>query len=40
MGFSKDCLPFLGEVPGKPGQYVAGGFHGHGKSYIPEENES
>ena len=31
MGISKDCLPFLGELPGKEGQYIAAGYHGHGK---------
>jgi glycine/D-amino acid oxidase-like deaminating enzyme len=31
MGISKDCLPFLGELPGKTGQYIAAGYHGHGK---------
>ena len=30
MGISKDCLPFLGELPGKKGQYIAAGYHGHG----------
>jgi glycine/D-amino acid oxidase-like deaminating enzyme len=30
MGISKDCLPFLGELPGKEGQYIAAGYHGHG----------
>ena len=31
MGFSKDGLPFLGEVPGKMGQFVAAGYNGHGR---------
>lgn len=31
MGLSKDLLPFLGPVPGKPGQHLAAGYHGHGK---------
>ena len=30
MGISKDYLPFLGELPGKEGQYIAAGYHGHG----------
>ncbi|KAG7421074.1 putative oxidoreductase OrdL [Fusarium oxysporum f. sp. rapae] len=34
MGLSKDLLPFLGELPGKPGQYLAGGYHGHGRSAV------
>ncbi|KAG4294238.1 hypothetical protein FPRO06_00823 [Fusarium proliferatum] len=34
MGLSKDLLPFLGELPGKPGQYLAGGYHGHGMARI------
>lgn len=31
MGVSKDGLPFLGELPGKEGQYIAAGYSGHGK---------
>lgn len=31
MGFSKDALPFVGELPGKSGQLIAAGFSGHGK---------
>lgn len=30
MGFSRDGLPWIGEVPGKQGQYIAAGFTGHG----------
>jgi glycine/D-amino acid oxidase-like deaminating enzyme len=30
MGISKDCLPFLGELPSKDGQYIAARYHGHG----------
>lgn len=30
MGFSKDGLPWVGEVPGKQGQFIAAGFTGHG----------
>lgn len=30
VGLSSDEVPFLGPVEGKPGQYVCGGFNGHG----------
>jgi gamma-glutamylputrescine oxidase len=30
MGFSADLLPVIGEVPGRPGLYVAGGYSGVG----------
>jgi gamma-glutamylputrescine oxidase len=30
MGFSSDGLPWVGEVPGKQGQFVLAGFTGHG----------
>ncbi|KGO57768.1 FAD dependent oxidoreductase [Penicillium expansum] len=30
MGYSKDSLPHIGGIPGKPGQFIAAGFHGHG----------
>jgi gamma-glutamylputrescine oxidase len=30
VGYSEDLLPFVGEVPGRPGLYVAGGYSGHG----------
>lgn len=30
MGFSADLLPVVGEVPGRPGLYVAGGYSGVG----------
>lgn len=30
MGFSRDGLPWVGEVPGRPGQVIAAGFTGHG----------
>lgn len=30
MGFSQDGLPYVGEVPGKQGQFIAAGFTGHG----------
>ncbi|KAJ3158880.1 hypothetical protein HDU86_002568 [Geranomyces michiganensis] len=32
MGFSQDRLPFVGPVPGRPGEYVSAGFNGHGMS--------
>ena len=31
MGVTNDSLPFLGELPGKQGQYIAAGYNGHGK---------
>lgn len=34
MGYSWDSLPHLGEVPGKPGQYVLAGFNGHGMPVV------
>ncbi|KAJ5554842.1 hypothetical protein N7535_007285 [Penicillium sp. DV-2018c] len=30
MGYSADSLPHVGDVPGKPGQFIAAGFNGHG----------
>jgi gamma-glutamylputrescine oxidase len=30
VGYSKDSLPFAGEVPGRPGLFVAGGYSGVG----------
>lgn len=30
MGYSADSLPHVGSIPGKPGQFIAAGFHGHG----------
>ena len=30
MGISHDGVPFLGELPGKRGQYIAAGYNGHG----------
>ncbi|KAJ5123934.1 uncharacterized protein N7515_007759 [Penicillium bovifimosum] len=30
MGYSADSLPHVGNVPGKPGQFIAAGFNGHG----------
>ncbi|OHE94329.1 hypothetical protein CORC01_10376 [Colletotrichum orchidophilum] len=34
MGLSKDLLPFIGELPEKPGQYLIGGYHGHGMARV------
>jgi gamma-glutamylputrescine oxidase len=30
VGYTDDQLPYVGEVPGRPGLYVAGGYSGHG----------
>ena len=30
VGYSDDLLPYVGEVPGRPRLYVAGGYSGHG----------
>ena len=30
VGYSNDRLPYVGEVPGRPGLWVAGGYSGHG----------
>ena len=30
MGFSADLVPLAGEVPGRPGLYVSGGYSGVG----------
>ncbi|KAG9561108.1 FAD dependent oxidoreductase superfamily, partial [Aureobasidium melanogenum] len=34
MGYSYDSNPHIGEVPGKPGQYILSGFNGHGMPVI------
>jgi glycine/D-amino acid oxidase-like deaminating enzyme len=34
MGYSFDGHPHVGEVPGKPGQYILSGFNGHGMPVI------
>lgn len=34
MGYTSDTNPHIGEVPGKPGQYILGGFNGHGMPVI------
>ncbi|KAF2108120.1 FAD dependent oxidoreductase [Lophiotrema nucula] len=30
IGLSADGVPFIGEIPGKPGQWICAGHHGHG----------
>jgi gamma-glutamylputrescine oxidase len=30
VGYSDDSLPYVGEVPGRPGLHVSGGYSGHG----------
>lgn len=30
MGYSTDSLPHVGQVPGRPGQFIVAGFTGHG----------
>jgi gamma-glutamylputrescine oxidase len=30
VGYSDDSLPYVGEVQGRPGLYVSGGYSGHG----------
>ncbi|KAJ5102775.1 hypothetical protein N7532_003304 [Penicillium argentinense] len=34
MGYSADSLPHVGEVPEKPGQFIAAGFNGHGMPVV------
>ncbi|KUI72488.1 Gamma-glutamylputrescine oxidoreductase [Cytospora mali] len=34
MGWSSDFMPFVGEVPGKNGQFITAGFSGHGMPLI------
>lgn len=34
MGYSYDSNPHVGEIPGKPGQYICAGFNGHGMPVI------
>jgi glycine/D-amino acid oxidase-like deaminating enzyme len=31
MGLTEDELPFVGELPQKPGQFIAAGYNGHGR---------
>ncbi|KAF5228925.1 hypothetical protein FAUST_10724 [Fusarium austroamericanum] len=34
MGFTADEVPFVGNVPGRPGQFVVAGFMGHGMARV------
>lgn len=34
MGYSSDLMPWVGEMPGKPGLFVCAGFTGHGMPRI------
>lgn len=34
MGYNSDELPSVGQVPGREGVWVAGGFEGHGMPII------
>ncbi|KAF2801226.1 DAO-domain-containing protein [Melanomma pulvis-pyrius CBS 109.77] len=34
IGLSADGVPFVGELPGKPGQWICAGHHGHGMARI------
>jgi len=34
MGYSYDSLPHVSDIPGRPGQYICGGFDGHGMPII------
>ncbi|KAJ6493198.1 DAO-domain-containing protein [Mycena sanguinolenta] len=34
IGQSADTLPFIGQVPDLPGQWICAGFHGHGMAHI------
>ncbi|KAH6671653.1 FAD dependent oxidoreductase [Halenospora varia] len=34
MGYSSDFMPYVGDIPGKPGQTVIAGFSGHGMPLI------
>ncbi|OWT36867.1 FAD dependent oxidoreductase superfamily [Cryptococcus neoformans Bt1] len=35
LGYSSDLLPYVGEVPNKPGVFICAGFTGHGMPRIP-----
>ncbi|WWC67801.1 uncharacterized protein I206_101714 [Kwoniella pini CBS 10737] len=35
LGYSADLLPYVGEIPDKPGVFVCAGFTGHGMPRIP-----
>ena len=34
MGWTSDSMPYIGDIPGKKGQYIAAGFNGHGMPLI------
>jgi glycine/D-amino acid oxidase-like deaminating enzyme len=34
MGFTADELPLVGELGGRPGVYVCGGYSGHGMGFA------
>jgi len=34
MGYSFDSLPHVGKIPDRPGQFILGGFNGHGMPII------
>ncbi|WVQ62711.1 uncharacterized protein L199_000859 [Kwoniella botswanensis] len=34
IGMTPDSVPFIGSVPGRPGQYVGAGYNGHGMARI------
>jgi hypothetical protein len=34
MGYSADLMPFIGEIPSRPGQMIMAGFTGHGMPQI------
>ena len=34
MGYSNDGFPYVGPAPDRPGQYLCGGFNGHGMPQI------
>ena len=34
MGYTTDGFPFVGDLPGKPFQYICAGFNGHGMPQV------
>jgi glycine/D-amino acid oxidase-like deaminating enzyme len=34
IGLSADGVPLIGEIPGKPGQWICAGHHGHGMARV------
>lgn len=34
MGYTSDYMPYVGDVPDKPGQFIVAGFTGHGMPLI------